>query len=302
MAQRSVRNVVPQVWRGATSLGQADAARHTRSQPCQTRAVDQNDLVQNSDRDARDLLVAAQTRWDRPVPHCPDWDAAGLVRHMGFILQWMAAIVATGERVSRRTLEPAAPEDPDDLSDWYVAALDRTLDVFTHTDPARATWTFSTTGDQRAGWWRRRLAVEVATHRWDVERAVADGAGGVAGGVAGGAPEDSVPRPLDGDVASAGIEEFVIEFLPGLLTRADTEGITGTLQLLAVDPPAYGSVTWWIDLDDGGKVMPGTEKADTAILGTRSDLLLWLQNRGPLESLEVFGNQKILDRWGQLAF
>jgi hypothetical protein len=131
---------------------------------------------------------------------------------------------------------------------------------------------------------------------------VADGAGGVAGGVAGGAPEDSVPRPLDGDVASAGIEEFVIEFLPGLLTRADTEGITGTLQLLAVDPPAYGSVTWWIDLDDGGKVMPGTEKADTAILGTRSDLLLWLQNRGPLESLEVFGNQKILDRWGQLAF
>ena len=38
------------------------------------------------------------------------------------------------------------------------------------------------------------------------------------------------------------------------------------------------------------------------VRGTRSDLLLWLNNRGPLETLEVFGDQKILDRWGQLTF
>ena len=43
-------------------------------------------------------------------------------------------------------------------------------------------------------------------------------------------------------------------------------------------------------------------QADTTIRGTRSDLLLWLQNRGPLETLEVSGDQTILDRWGQFSF
>ena len=57
--------------------------------------------------DARSLLAAAQDDWARTVPHCPGWDTADLVRHMGGILLWMAAVVASGERVSRRSLDPA---------------------------------------------------------------------------------------------------------------------------------------------------------------------------------------------------
>jgi uncharacterized protein (TIGR03083 family) len=249
--------------------------------------VGSTDLLKAADRDARALLVAAQTRWDRPVPHCPDWDAAGLVRHMGGILGWMAAIVTTGERVNRRTLEPAPPEKPDGLPAWYLAALAGAIEVLGSADPESPTWTFSSVGDQRAGWWCRRLAVEVAVHRWDAERAVA---GEDQGGDA--------PQPIDGEVAAAGIEEFLVEFLPGLLAREDVEGITGTLHLHAVD----GATEWWVDLDDGGKAVAVHAKADTAIRGTRSDLLLWLNNRGPLQTLEVLGNQKILDRWGQLTF
>lgn len=261
--------------------------------------MEPKDLVHAADKDARALLVAAQTRWDRPVPHCPDWDAAGLVRHMGSIFAWIAAIVITGERVNRRTLEPAPPEDPDGLPAWYLAALAQALQVLGSADPESATWTFSSVGDQRAGWWCRRLAVEVAVHRWDAEHAVTDeDQGGAA------------PQSIDGDVAAAGIEEFVVEFLPGLLAQEDLEGFTGSLHLAAID----GSTEWRIDLDDDGKVIPthagaGTEagaeagtEAGTTIRGTRSDLLLWLNNRGPLETLEVSGNQKILDRWGQLSF
>jgi uncharacterized protein (TIGR03083 family) len=253
--------------------------------------VESTDL-HSAEQDGRALLVAAQIQWDRPVPHCPGWDEAELVRHMGSVMRWQGAIVSTGERVNRRTLEPAPPENPDDLPDWYLAVLSQTLQAFEAADPEKATWTFSRVGDQRAGWWRRRLAVEVATHRWDAEHAVTyDDQGGAS------------PQPIDGEVAAAGIEEFVVEFLPGLLAREGVEGIAGSLRLLAEDGPTE----WWINLDGDGKAMSEAQvevegQADTTIRGTRSDLLLWLQNRGPLETLEISGDQTILDRWGQLSF
>ena len=128
--------------------------------------------LQTAAEDARSLLAAARTDWGRPVPQCPGWDAAGLVRHMGGILVWMAAVVTSGERVSRRTLDPG-PADPADLPRWYLASLDRTLDVLGSAGPGSGTWTFSSIGDRRVAWWNRRLAVEVAIHRWDAQDAVA---------------------------------------------------------------------------------------------------------------------------------
>jgi uncharacterized protein (TIGR03083 family) len=232
--------------------------------------------------DARSLLQAAQIDWSMPVPQCPAWDAAGLVRHMGGILQWMAAIVTTGERVSFRTLEPS-PEDPADLPSWYLAALPRTLEVLGSADPDAPTWTFSPTGDRRAWWWCRRLAVEVAIHRWDAEQARA-----VTGG--------SAPGPIDAVVATAGIEEFIVEFLPGLLVREGVAGLTGTLHLHATDGPTE----WWIDLGAQGAARPEHAKADTAVRTTRSNLLLWLSSRRPLDGVEVLGHQEIADRWGHL--
>src|SRR5712671_3490108 len=133
-------------------------------------------LLPAAEKDARSLLAAAQTDWGRRVPQCPEWDAADLVRHMGSIFMWMAAIVTSRERVSRRTLDPG-PQDPVELSRWYLASLDRTLDVLGSADPGSETWTFSSTGDRRVAWWNRRLAVEVAIHRWDAQHAVATDSG-----------------------------------------------------------------------------------------------------------------------------
>ena len=252
------------------------------SPPCQTRSVEPSALLAAAEDDARALLTAAETDWGDPVAHCPAWDAAGLVRHTGGIFLWMAAIVTSGERVSRRTLDPA-PEDPAELAAWYLGSLDRTLAVLAAADPDALTWTFSSNGDRRVGWWCRRLAVEVAIHRWDAQHAVAtDGGAG--------------PQPLDGEVARAGIEEFLVEFLPGLLAQDGVEGVGGTLHLHGTDGPAE----WWIDLDAQGSILPHNAEADTAVRGTQSDLLLWLTNRGPLDSIEVSGNPVVLDRWHQL--
>ena len=147
----------------------------------------------------------------------------------------------------RRPRQPAhpdpGPKDPPDLPRWYLASLDRALDVLGSADPGSGTWTFSSTGDRRVAWWNRRLAVEVAIHRWDAQDAVA----------ADGGPS---PDPLDGDVAAAGIEEFMTEFLPGLLAQESTGELSGTLHLHATDGPTE----WWIDLEAAGRPCPGTSK------------------------------------------
>jgi hypothetical protein len=123
----------------------------------------------------------------------------------------------------------------------------------------------------------------VAIHRWDAQDAAA----------AGGGPS---PGPLDGDVAAAGIEEFMVEFLPGMLAREASGELAGTLHLHATDGPAE----WWIDLQAGTPAVPGHLRADTALRGTRSDLLLWLTNRRPADVLDVFGRTELAVSWTRL--
>lgn len=249
------------------------------------------DLQSTSAADGRDLLVAAQTNWSRPIPHCPDWNAGQLLAHMGGILDWMSAIVTTGARVSRRDREQP-PADPGELTSWYSAQLDRTLRVLAGTDPDTEVWTFSSRGDQRVGWWRRRLAVEIAIHRWDVQHALSlDGS--------------PAARPIDGRVAAAGIEEFLVEFLPGLLADDAVEGLSGTLHLHATDgenEAADAVSEWWIDLDARADAIAvaGHQRADTAVRGSRSDLLLWLTNRAPSDELQILGRPDLDARWKQL--
>jgi uncharacterized protein (TIGR03083 family) len=242
------------------------------------------DFLIGTAADGRDLLAAAEMDWSRPIPHCPEWNAGELVGHVGGILAWIARIVTTAERVSRRERE-VAPADRGALEGWYSAHLDRTLDILRCTDPDTETWTFSSRGDRRVGWWRRRLAVELAIHRWDAQYAA---------GLDGGPP----PRPLDGEVAAAGIEEFLIEFLPGLLAGDGVKELAGTLQLHATDGPS----AWWIDLDARSDAVAGSRdtEADTVVRGTRSDLLLWLTNRGLSGTLKVLGRPEISRQWPQL--
>ena len=232
--------------------------------------------------DGQDLLAAAQADWSRQVPNCPGWTAADLVGHMGAILGWMAKIVTTGEAVPRRDRE-TPPADPGILAAWYAVHLDRTLGILEAAVPESPTWTFSARADHRVSWWRRRLAVELAIHRWDAQHAAGSG---------------PAPPPLDGTVAAAGIEEFVTEFLPGLLARPGLDGLAGSVHLHATD----GASEWWVNLDDrqSAVAIAGHRKADTAIRATRSDLLLWLTNREGPAVLEIAGSPEVAARWVQL--
>jgi uncharacterized protein (TIGR03083 family) len=238
------------------------------------------DFLTAAAADGRDMLAAARSDWSRPVPACPGWDAGDLVGHMGAILGWMARIVTTGQAVPRRERE-TPPAERDTLAPWYSSHLDQTLDVLSTTPAVSPAWTFSSRGDQQVSWWRRRLAVELAIHRWDAEQAA-------------GAPA----RPVDGEIAAAGIEEFLTEFLPALLAQPQVAGLTGSLHLHATD----GHSEWWVDLDARGSAaaVTGHRKADTAVRGTGSDLLLWLTNRKQAAELDVLGTREVAASWTQL--
>src|SRR5260370_26626921 len=124
------------------------------------------DLPTTTAADGRDLLAAAETDWSQPIPHCPGWDAADLVGHMGGILAWMARIVATGVSVARGDRE-TPPAGRAALASWYAAHLDRTLDILTTTPADSPAWTFSSRGERRAGWWRPPLAQGLYPPPWD---------------------------------------------------------------------------------------------------------------------------------------
>jgi uncharacterized protein (TIGR03083 family) len=262
----------------ASTLGRL--MHHLRAAGIEKR-VNQLALINVAEVDGIDLLGAAVSNWAWPVTNCPQWDIADLVRHTGGIFGWIASLIATGERVSRRALPPA-PTGLDALPFWYTQNLDAVLQELRRADRDAAVWTFSSRGDHRVAWWRRRLAVEVAIHRWDAEHAASEH----------GAP---APKPLDGRVAAAGIDEFVTEFLPGLLDHQQIDPPRGMLHIQAIDGPT----DIWVDLDAQGELTGDRSPADTHLHGTCSDILLWMTNRRPV-AVNVVGESTVLTAWREL--
>ena len=80
------------------------------------------------------------------------------------------------------------------------------------------------------------------------------------------------------------------------MAQDGVEKLAGMLHLHATDGPAE----WWIDLDTHAPARPQHAEADTAVRASGSDLLLWLTNRGPLDTIDVSGNQEVAKKWHQL--
>ena len=234
--------------------------------------------------DGQVLRRAAERAWDTPVVACPDCTAGVLLGHVGVILDWAGRIVSTGETVPRSE-RVTPPEDRDECLAWYEEQLERTTGILADTPSERATWVFASRGTPAAWWWRRRLAVELAVHRWDAEHALSPGSA----------------DPLDPVVAAAGVEEHLLEFLPGLLHRHEGEGISGSLHLHATGEHPV-PVEWWVDLDARGDAVavPEHRHGDVGVRGSVSDLLLWLTNRVPASTLDVVGDAAVAEAFTAL--
>ena len=226
--------------------------------------------------DSAALADAARKGLDARVPSCPDWDVADLVRHQGRVHQWVNETVKTraSERIDHARLPPA-PDD--DVIGWFergAATLIATLD---QVDPDEPVWNWSS-GPQVASFWPRRMAHETSVHRWDGESAHA------------------IASPIAAELAVDGIDEMFDVFL-GSGRFDDDATLGGSLHLHATDRAGE-----WLVRINAGRVEVTREhaKGDAAVRGTASDLLLFLWNRVPSSSLEVFGDEALVQRWSEI--
>ncbi|MEU1281449.1 maleylpyruvate isomerase family mycothiol-dependent enzyme [Streptomyces sp. NPDC005805] len=173
---------------------------------------------------ARDADPAA------PVPTCPGWTVADLVRHHGTTHRWAAHTVRirAAERVWARDVPLDLPDDPSGLPDWLARAADASLAVLRKADPDTPMW--SCGADQRVAHYPRRLLFEAVVHLADAELALG---------------ADPVIEP---GTAADGIEEF-LENLPLLphLAGPVAELPAGSLLLSARDSGAVWTISFGPD-------------------------------------------------------
>jgi uncharacterized protein (TIGR03083 family) len=188
---------------------------------------------------------------DAPVPSCPGWTVADLVRHHGDVHRWAAEIVRTGEAVADDGHR--GPDDVDELATWYANGAADLVGVLRRTDPQRDCWTFGRP-PAKSWFWTRRQALEAAIHRWDAQQA---------GGDADGFPSE---------VAAAGITEVVDDLYPRQVALGRCAPLSYPVELVATDLDR----TWTLGDDTSGR------SVDARIAGPAGALFLLLWRRTDL--------------------
>lgn len=206
-----------------------------------------------------------------PVPGCPDWAVRDLLRHIGYVHRWAAAIVAGRLDGANGDGDAAVGALPDDegLQDWYVdghralvatlRAAPGDLDAFTFL-PAPSPLAF----------WARRQALETAVHRADAAAAAGRSA------------------QFSDELALDGIDETLRGF--GARPRAFEPGSIW-LQ------PGSGN-GWRIDLHEEGATSANdadSDGCDVSVSGTPTQVYLWLWNRPA--TVEITGDPAVAERW-----
>jgi uncharacterized protein (TIGR03083 family) len=217
------------------------------------------------------LAAAARRGLGARVPSCPDWDVAALVLHNARAFRWATEIV-------RRHADAEVPSEelPDPPGDDVVAAFEEAsaelVDVLANEAPDTRVWTWSE-GDFSVRFWARRMANEVAVHRWDAQLA------------------HGVPEPVEPELAADGVDELLVVFQSAGLARRPVDGLAGTFEVLATDTGDAWHGELWPDRSD---VAPGRAAgpADATLRGTVSDLLLAMWGRDV--PVEASGDERVV--------
>ncbi|RKS68545.1 uncharacterized protein (TIGR03083 family) [Motilibacter peucedani] len=199
---------------------------------------------------------------DDPVPGCPGWSAADVVRHVAEVYLRQAAAVRLGHRVppGDPVAAPQPGEEVLDLFDRASACILETVDA----DPHRECWTWAPTSG-RLAFWQRRMAQETLVHRVDLEQA------------AGIAP---VVAP---DLAADGVDEVLTVFVPlSLPLDGPAQGVPDDLEVSAT--VSSGEDAWVVEVTGVRAEVTRTSSplappTAASVEGPPAALLLWLWGR-----------------------
>lgn len=216
-----------------------------------------------------------------PVPTCPEWTVAKLVKHIGIVHRWAGHMVREGvtERLDPRQLDVGLPADESAYAEWLAAGAAPLVDALRQAHPDRPVWSWS--ADQSAGFWSRRLLHETTVHRADAELTLGR------------------EPAIDAAVAVDGIDELLDNlsraprFTP---TPAALRGDGESLHFHCTDVDGE----WMVRLGAEGFAWEhGHGKATSAVRGPAADLLLLVYGRRRPDDarFERFGDDALLTRW-----
>lgn len=228
------------------------------------------------DESAALLAAASAAGPGDAVPGCPDWTVNDLVWHIGTVQDFWAFVVTESAPTPESYPKPLRPEGATPAESFallrtFAAARAATLaQVLRAADPADRVWTW--TGPQPVAWVLRRMAHEVAVHRFDAERSAGR------------------EHRLDPALAADGIDEFLT-----IMTALPPQGspLAGTVHLHCTDTAGE----WTVGLDGDGRYVVRREhaKGDVALRGASHDLLMVLWGRVGRATVESFGDPALAD-------
>jgi uncharacterized protein (TIGR03083 family) len=200
------------------------------------------------------------------VPSCPDWTVEDTVRHLATVYLHKVEILRINALPDPWPPAEFASRDALELFDEARAKIVPALEA---AGTEQETWTFSPY-DSTSAFWFRRMALETAVHRIDIEQA------------------HDVATPIDRDLAVDGIDEILTLNLGGpWWEEGDTKHpVDGTIRITTEGR------SWTIRLDaTSATVTPGAEgDVDAEVFGDPHEIYLWLWGRGSLGLEQAAGD------------
>ena len=206
---------------------------------------------------------AAVRDLDLPVPSCPQWQVRHVVQHLGTVHRTFRRVAVEGWM--RRPPDPDPDDRPaaedDAVVAWAREQADKLLDAIDQLDPNAPRWNFSP-GPQIGAFIPRRMHLETAIHRWDLELA------------------DGTPGTIAADIAADGVEEYLEVYLPR------SGPWSGEQATVLVRPDGARSIAVTLQPGDLARVTIGRVRtADLLLQGPADQLLLALWGRQALDPL-----------------
>lgn len=207
---------------------------------------------------------------DAAVP-ATDWTLADLLDHASRLTWFFSGRVR--KAAGGDFFDTERPEGVS-RSDWLRQGASTLREQLAASDADAEIKTWA--GLEPPAWLWRRMTHELAVHRWD------------------GQATSGTPEPLPVEVADDGIDELLQEFTPA----ADLSGVGGTLHLHATGVDGE----WFLDPTGEPFAWERSHtKADVAVRGATSDLLLFLWGRVGVDAVEVLGDEAVLTRWREVT-
>ncbi|WP_369182284.1 maleylpyruvate isomerase family mycothiol-dependent enzyme [Streptomyces sp. Y1] len=218
-----------------------------------------------------------------PVPGCPDWNLADLVRHTGSAQRWFTVLLQQRiqEPPRSRDVDLRLPQAPEQYPAWLAEAAEEAAATFAHGDLDAPMWAWG--ADQHARFWVRRMLFETLVHRVDAESAL------------------GLEPDIDPALAADGVDEFLANLPFATLFAPNTAELRGgdrTIRFTRTD----GDGDWLVHLhpDSFGLVPDGADAtADATVRATAADLLLLLYGRldRAADGVELAGDEELLAHW-----